>query len=55
MSLPGSPGMPAASGGTQDDPKDASKIKEFPVVDPTASEVERVGPDPPESPGFFQM
>src|SRR5208337_4683050 len=55
ISLPGSPGIPAARGGTQAEPKDASKINEFPVVEPTASEVERVGPEPPESPGFFQM
>jgi hypothetical protein len=45
--MPGSPGIPAV--------KVASKMNEFPVIERTAFDVERVGPDPPESSGFFQI
>jgi len=47
LPIPGSPGIPAANV--------ASKIKEFPVEVPAASEIERVGPDPPGSSGFLQI
>ena len=55
ISLPGSPGIPAGCEGTHAEPKEASKINEFPVVLPTASVFVRVGPEPPGSSGFFQM
>ena len=45
--MPGSAGMPAVNV--------ASNMNELPVVDPMASDVERVGPEPPGSSGFFQM
>ena len=45
--IPGNAGIPAVNV--------ASKMNEFPVVFPTASETERVGPEPPGSSGFFQM
>ena len=52
--IPGRPGIPAGCGGTALEPKDASKMNEFPVVLPAAFDVER-GMPPPVSPGFFQM
>jgi hypothetical protein len=45
--IPGDPGIPEENV--------ASNIKEFPVVLPIASELERVGPEPPGSSGFFQI
>ena len=44
---PGSSGIP--------DTNVASKINEFPVVEPIASEMDLVGPEPPLSSGFFQI
>jgi hypothetical protein len=55
LPTPASPGIPAGSGGVAALPNEQSKINEFPDVLPSASEVERVGPEPPGSSGFFQI
>ena len=55
MSVPGKPGIPVSCGGTAAAPKDASKINEFPVVFPTAVEIDRGTPLPPGSSGFLQI
>ena len=52
---PGNPGIPGGSAGEADVPNEQSNINELPVVEPTASEVVRAEPDPPESPEFFQI
>jgi len=45
--VPGRAGIPAV--------KVASKMNEFPVVVPFAFDMDRVGPDPDGSSGFFQI
>ena len=47
LPVPGSAGMPAVNV--------ASNMNELFVVLPLAFDVERVGPEPPGSSGFFQM
>jgi hypothetical protein len=53
--MPGSPGIPAGRIGIADDPNEQSNINEFPLVVFTAFDVERAGPEPPGSSGFFHM